>query len=106
MQVDKISFQAYMPKKLNEKLFYAANEQGHAVCRQYLSQVKNVESWGLDTSCITDVKPDGKKCLLSLVNTYLAPFKRVELPQKDNLLDTFLALTERDIQNAENILHI
>ena len=47
MQVDKISFQAYMPKKLNEKLFYAANEQGHAVCRQYLSQVKNVESCGI-----------------------------------------------------------
>lgn len=109
MQVNNISgvsFQAHINKNLSDKLFVSANRLGEESCSAYFNKVKKVESWGESTSAITDIKPNGEPCPLSLINAYLAPFKRVELPQKGNLLDTFMALKEKDILKAESSLQI
>lgn len=105
--VSPISFQAHVPSRLKNKLFMNAYSMDKKVCDEYFKQMKNIESWGLDSSTITEIKPDGTKSkLLSLVNPYLAPFRSVVLPQKENLFETFLALTKRDIQDAENALKL
>lgn len=104
MRVDNVSFQASVPKNLNDKLFDVALKTPD--WQKYLKQVKNVESWGLETSSLAEHKQKGQDGVLILVNNYFAPFKKVLLPQKGNLFETFMALTERDIQKAEFNLKI
>lgn len=104
--VSSVSFRAGMPKILKEEMFYSARKVGGDVPGKFLEQYKNFQNWGYATSEIAEVKQKGGKSILALVNSYLAPMKKAELPQKDSLLDTFLSLTERDVINAEYSLKI
>lgn len=110
MQVDKVSFQAQVPSRLKNKLFMDAYTRGKSSTEAFTKQLKNVESWGLDTTTIAehiDCKKRGVNHLgLSLFNSYFAPFKHVELPQKETVYETFMALTEHIVTEAENKLKI
>ena len=106
--VSPVSFQAQIPKNLHEQLFREANLRGHNCCEAFFSQTKKFGQWGQDeaTSLALFETRDkgGIQRTLGLVSNYAAPLKRVLFPMKESLLDSFLALKEKDITNAENTL--
>lgn len=113
MRIDGISshsFSAQIPKNVHEKLFDEALNLRLRDCKDFFEKEANVEKWGAHDSTSLDLfrekTDEGVKYTLGLINNYLAPFKRVVLPQKDSLLDSFMALSEKDIIEAENSLHI
>lgn len=107
MKVDNISFQAHVPPALKDRLLRDAPDMGAKAARGKLAKI---EEWGCDTSTITTVQTKNKKGIktevLALVNSYSAPFRHSILPIKDTLLNSFMSLTKKDIQEAERGLLI
>lgn len=112
MQINSITpvkFQASMSTATKNYLFNEAREMGKETCNKYFTQAEKFKDWGLDTSSITILETktrDGIIRKLGLINSYLAPFKQILLPDKGTILDSFLSLKERDITNAEHSLKI
>lgn len=108
--VSPISCKAQVPKNVHERLFNDAYYRGSKACLEYRTQARNISQWGcFDTTTIEVFKEktkEGVKESLGLINYYIAPFKKAVLPMKDTLLDSFLALTEKDIVKAEDSLKI
>lgn len=106
MRVDNVSFQAQVPNRLKNKLFMEAYSKGHNTA-DFVDKLKKIEDWGLDTTTIAELENFKEKTsVLSLFNSYYAPLKHVELPQKETIFATFMALTERIVTEAENKLKI
>lgn len=106
-QSQRTSFGAHIPKPLKEKLFDAAYKKGNEACDAFFRQEKKVESWGQDTSSLSVIEKktkDGRDYSLALVDSYCAPFRMSFLPKKQNLLDSFMALKEKNIVDAESKL--
>lgn len=111
MQINKISpvsYQAQIPKNLYEEMFSEARDKGHASCQEFFSKSKQFKNWGHDDATslalFQERTKDGVKRTLGLVSNYAAPFKKVFLPMKGTILESFLSLTEQDITKAENSL--
>lgn len=108
--VSSVSYQAQMPKNVHDVLFEEARNRGHEASFACLKQFDNVKKWGAyDTSLIelfVKKTKQGSVKQLGLINYYLVPLKQALFPQKGTLLDSFLALTEKDIINAEDSLKI
>ncbi len=99
------SFTAHVPKALHDELFYAAYKRGHEACDSFWKQAKKVKEWGHETCAIKKVSErtrKGREESLVLIDSYVAPFQEAKLPKKPTLLDSFLALTERVVVDAEN----
>ncbi len=106
-QSQRPSFGAHIPKLMKEELFYMANKKGLETRDAFYKQAKKVESWGQDTSSLTMVEKktkDGREYSLGLVNSYEAPFRTSALPKKPTLLESFMSLTRRNIEEAESKL--
>ncbi len=113
MRIDSIStpcFGAQVPKNVHDKLFEEALNLRLRDCRDFFEQEARVERWGAHKSTSLELFKEktleGTTYTLGLINNYLAPFKKVVLPQKETLLNSFMSLTEKDIVEAENSLHI
>lgn len=105
--VSGVSFQAHIPSRLYNKMSMDAALRKSFPYDMFVKQVENVKNWGYASSCIMEnLGLHSSFEGLSLVNSYLAPFKKAALPKKDSLLDTFLSLTENDIVKAQNSLKI
>ncbi|MCM1003072.1 MAG: hypothetical protein NC408_01885 [Candidatus Gastranaerophilales bacterium] len=107
--IASVSFQAQIPKRLNDELFWEANRRGHSTCEAFFSQTKNIKTWGHDSSSLAIFEErtrDGVTRALGFVSNYLAPLKKVLLPAKETVFDSFMALKECDIIDAENSLGI
>ncbi len=111
MQINKVSpvsYQAQIPKNLYEEMFSEANRKGHDCCSLFFTQTKNFKNWGHEEATslalFQERTKEGLKKTLGLVSNYSAPLKRIVFPMKNSLLDSFLALTEKDVINAENSL--
>ena len=106
-RVSPVSYRAQIPKVLKDELFSIANNRGHSTCSAYLEQAKNIQQWGHDSSSLAVFEErtrDGVKRTFGFVNNYMKPLRRVLLPFKDNIFDSFMALKEKDILDAENKL--
>lgn len=103
------SFQAHIPKEVYNRLFTEARKRGTQISFDYLEKTDKFLKWGEDTSALTIIEnknKDGiKTYALGLINSYTAPFKQIMLSKKESLLDSFMALKERDILNAEGSLN-
>ncbi len=107
MRVDNVSFQAQVPNRLKNKLYMEAYSRGRNATTAFVDQLKKVEDWGLDTTAIAELENfKERKTILSLFNSYHAPLQHVELPQKETIFDTFMALTKQIVIEAENKLKI
>lgn len=108
--VSSMSFGVQVPKSVHEKLFDEALDLRIRDCKDFFEQEIKVEKWGAhDTTSLAlfwEKTDEDIHYTLGLINNYLAPLKKVVLPQKGTLLSSFLALTEKDIVDAENSLHI
>lgn len=108
--VSSLSFGVQIPKNVHEKLFNEALNLRLRDCRDFFEKEAKVEKWGAHESTSIELFKEktleGTNYTLGLVNNYLAPLKKVVLPKKDTLLDSFMALSEKDIVEAENSLHI
>lgn len=106
-QQQKTSFGAYIPKPLKDELLYVASKKGKDASDAFVKQAKKVESWGQDTSSLTMIEKKtkkGREYALALVDSYCAPFRMAFLPKKQNLLDSFMSLKEKNIVDAESKL--
>ena len=103
--VSRTSFQAHVPPLLKEKLMIESIKRNKKVGLDFVNQLKKVETWGDNASEIGEISlPQVKETFLGLVNHLIVPFKKSMLPDKGSLLDSFMALTEKDIIKAENNL--
>lgn len=101
----KPSFKAMVPKSLQEELFNEALRKKTKQTGELFDQIKKVADWGHETCSITKVTEktkEGEVHSLALIDSYVAPFQKAPLPKKQTLLDSFLALTEKIVVNAEN----
>ncbi len=107
-RVSPVSYQAQIPKRLQERMFYEANKKGNNYCNLFFNQSKNFKEWGCDEATSLALfetrTSDGVQRTLGLVSNAAAPLKKVLLPMKETILESFLALTEKDIVKAENNL--
>lgn len=104
MRVNSVApttFQAQIPKNLRENLFWDAHKKGHQSTSALLEKMKAFENWGLETSSLASIEKRGEKPLLCLVNSYLAPFQKVIFDCKNSLLESFMAISEQDVIQAE-----
>lgn len=103
--VSPVTFQATVPPKLKEKLMGEARQIGQEKAFDYLSHLKKVETWGEFATEIAEISsPQVTESYLGIVNHLIKPLKQVMLPDKGSLLKSFMALSEKDITNAENKL--
>ena len=103
--VSAVNFQATIPPKLKEKLMTEARRIGQEKAFDYLAHMKKVESWGEFATEISEISsPQLSETYLGLVNHLIKPLRQSLLPNKSSLLESFMALTEKDIVNAENKL--
>lgn len=103
--VSPITFQATVPPKLKYKLMEEARKVGQEKAFDYLLHLRKVETWGEFATEVVEISsPHVKESYLGVVNHLIKPLKQVMLPDKGSLLKSFMALSERDITNAENTL--
>ena len=103
--VSPITFQATVPTRLKNKLMDATNGLSRQEGLDFVTQLRKVETWGEFATEVVEISsPQVKESYLGVVNHLIKPLKQVMLPDKGSLLKSFMALSERDITNAENTL--